>query len=128
MTPRTLCMMRLQWVGFFLFFVGLFAIFVGAIVWLSGCATVEKDAALVAKDVQPILTEGCVFVEAVDNSNPWVDFICTSAEAADRMLQHIPGTKVIGTATVVVPDGGTLQTKVVRMPTPITFQYDGGGQ
>jgi hypothetical protein len=117
--PRTLWAARLQWIGLSLFFVGVLAIFIGALAWLSGCATVEKDAAIVARDVQPVLTDGCVFVEAVDATNPWVDFICTSSEAVDRILQALPDARVLGTASIVVPDGGRLPTQVVRVPTPI---------
>lgn len=114
-TPRTLTMLRLQWAGFFALIVGLGLLFVAAIVWLSGCTPAEElKIANVAGDVKPILQEGCVFIEEAV-PNPWISFLCTSAEAVDALLMKMPGARAESKAVVVQTDGGKYQAVVVRI-------------
>lgn len=123
MTPRTLKQVWEEEVGYVALLLGIVVLVLALVTWLTSCAAVEQDTAKVAQNVAPILKDGCIVVETVD-PNPWIDFLCTTAEAADSLLARLPKAQVQSHTALPGPDGGTWHVTIVHMP--LEPKFDAG--
>lgn len=94
---------------------------------IIACATLEHDALV----IEPGLQSGCAFLEAASGDNPWIDFACLGAEAADKMIASFPAGSAakVSSNTLLAPDGGTVATTYrVRVRAAFVTDAGSGGQ
>lgn len=78
------------------------ACFAAAAVTCAGCAALEADA----KAVQAPLVKDCAFLESATGDNPYVEWACLTAEAADALVASFPaGSASASTAVDASPNG-----------------------
>jgi len=87
----------------------------GLCVLLDACSPAQ-DAALAqdAKSAAPWIESGCAVAADVPLGAPYLDFVCTGLEAADNLLQRLPGAQVVSSVSAV--DSGVVVLTRVRCP------------
>jgi hypothetical protein len=93
---------------------------------LVACAALEHDALVIA----PGLQAGCSFLESASGNDPWVDFACMGAEAADKLVAAFPAGSAskVASNTLIAPDGGAIATTYRVRLRVAAFVADAGGQ